>query len=271
MEIHKIRLTHIRVAPRQRPLNNDAIERLMASIREIGLRQPISVRLASEVTTIDGEVLQNVPVLVAGHHRLEALRRLGWTHADCIEVSSDDMIAELWEIDENLIRNELSPSQKAKHLKRRQEIWEGLTAGTSGAASLGDGRAAGPQHQKSFAADTRSVTGLSKGNVNEALARANALGDDLDAISGTSLDKGVEMDALAKMDPEARAGIIARAKAGEVVSARRLADYSESVDAAYEREWRNLCREWNRSCRDVREDFAKAIEDAKTEDGYEAV
>jgi hypothetical protein len=32
--------------------------------------------------------------------------------------------------------------------------------------------------------------------VNEHLSRADALGDDLTAVVGTSLDKGVELDAL---------------------------------------------------------------------------
>ena len=39
-------------------------------------------------------------------------------------------------------------------------------------------------------------------------------------MEGTSLDKGVELDALAKMVAEERKGIIERAVAGEVVSAR---------------------------------------------------
>lgn len=49
-----------------------------------------------------------------------------------------------------------------------------------------------------FAAATASATGQSKRTTNRALARADALGDTtLDKITGTSLDTGVEMDALA--------------------------------------------------------------------------
>ena len=41
-------------------------------------------------------------------------------------------------------------------LKRRKKLWEKRqeTGGASRATSLTDGRKAGPQHQKSFAADT---------------------------------------------------------------------------------------------------------------------
>lgn len=45
-----------------------------------------------------------------------------------------------------------------------------------------------------FANDTAKVTGESKRDVNRHLARAEALGDDLPRVTGTSLDKGVELD-----------------------------------------------------------------------------
>ena len=49
-------------------------------------------------------------------------------------------------------------------------------------------------------------------------ARADALGDTtLDKITGTSLDTGVEMDALAKLPEPARAELIDRAVAGNIV------------------------------------------------------
>jgi hypothetical protein len=52
---------------------------------------------------------------------------------------------------------------------------------------------------KSFAAETAAVTGESKSQVNRHIARAEALGDDIDRLAGTSLDKGVELDALKAM------------------------------------------------------------------------
>jgi hypothetical protein len=52
------------------------------------------------------------------------------------------------------------------------------------------------------------------------LARAEKLGDDIHKIAGTSLDKGVEMDALIKLPEPERAALIDRASKGENVSAR---------------------------------------------------
>ena len=61
---------------------------------------------------------------------------------------------------------------------------------------------------------------MTKQAINQHLARAEALGDDLPRVTGTSLDKGVELDALAKLPEADRAELIERAQAGEKVSAR---------------------------------------------------
>lgn len=81
--------------------------------------------------------------------------------------------------------------------------------------------ARGPGRPKEFAADTAAVSGQSKRDINRDLARADALGPDLDRIVGTSLDKGVELDALKAMPEPERKELIDRAAAGEKVSARR--------------------------------------------------
>ena len=82
--------------------------------------------------------------------------------------------------------------QRAQAIKRRRQIWEALhpeeTGGASCATSLSDGRKAGPQHEKQFAADTAAVAGESKSQINRHLARADALGDDLERITGTRKD-----------------------------------------------------------------------------------
>lgn len=74
---------------------------------------------------------------------------------------------------------------------------------------------------KSFAAETAAITGESKSQINRHIARADALGDDLDRLVGTSLDKGVELDALIKLPEPERKELIERAVAGEKVSAKK--------------------------------------------------
>ena len=56
----------------------------------------------------------------------------------------------------------------------------------------------------SFTSATADTIGKSRRSVEIAAARGEALGDDLGAVTGTSLDKGVELEALAKWWPTAR-------------------------------------------------------------------
>lgn len=82
------------------------------------------------------------------------------------------------------------------------------TGETNCTTSLSDGRKKGPQHNKQFAAEIAKVANSSKVDINRKLRRTDAIGSsDLKKISGTSLDKGVEMDALIKMkEPDRLAG-----------------------------------------------------------------
>ncbi|NLG19785.1 MAG: ParB N-terminal domain-containing protein [Fibrobacter sp.] len=75
---------------------------------EVGLLNPITVRK-------DG-------YLVAGRHRLEACRKLGYIHIQATLLDGSALHAELAEIDENLIRNDLTAMEQGEHLRRRDEI-----------------------------------------------------------------------------------------------------------------------------------------------------
>ena len=78
------------------------------------------------------------------------------------------------------------------------------------------GYALPPPQTQGFAAATAEATGQSKATTNRAIARADALGDEaLTKVANTSLDGGVELDALAKMDAPERAVLVKRAAAGE--------------------------------------------------------
>ena len=69
-----------------------------------------------------------------------------------------------------------------------------MAGGTICSTSLVDGRKAGPQHRKQFAAEVAEVTGASKQDINRSIRRARELGPDIHRVVGTSLDKGVELD-----------------------------------------------------------------------------
>ena len=123
MNTISIYVDDIEVGERHRALSSDAVARLAGSLKEIGLQQPITVRVVEEMV-LDGQLTAGVPFLVAGRHRLEAAKSLGWTHIDCIEMDDDALKAELWEIAENLHRCDLTKEQRDEHIRRYVELIE---------------------------------------------------------------------------------------------------------------------------------------------------
>ena len=166
-----------------------------------------------------------------GHHRVAAARALGWTEIDAIVVQAEGHLeAELIEIDENLVRSELSAAQRSHYIARRAEIREALTPSAPmewrGEEEKNSGyeiptipeRSRG--RPKEFAAETATLTGESKSSINQYRAIGEALGEDALRVTGTTLDKKVELMALAKLPEPERKELIERAAAGEVVTAR---------------------------------------------------
>ncbi|GAC1040852.1 hypothetical protein [Rhizobium sp. No.120] len=134
-----------------------------------------------------------------------------------ISISDRASCAELMEIDENLQRAELSPAQEAAHVARRKAIYEeiyGPAKAVGGRASaLAQGRSVA-NAESAFATSTAETSGRSVKAIQVAAQRGTALGADINRIANTSLDKGVEMDALIKLRETERADLIARVEAG---------------------------------------------------------
>ena len=108
----KVKINEIKVNPGRRPANLDGINELARSISEVGLLNPITI------------VQEHI--LVAGLHRLEAAKMLGWTEIECNVCTLDALQTELAEIDENVVRTELSVIEYGELLERRKEIYESL-------------------------------------------------------------------------------------------------------------------------------------------------
>lgn len=226
MKYQRVELLKLVASEQPRPLITADVDKLASSIREVGLIQPITVKARA---VMSGGLSTQGFQIVAGHHRVAACRSLGWTEIDAIVIDATGHLeAELVEIDENLCRSELTASQRSHYTKRRRDIWQALypvqraeslggqTSPTQKATEHKDR----PQNQPQFAAATAAITGEAKRTINQHLARADAIGDDLPRVHGTSLDKDVELDALAKLPQPERVALIERAEAGEKVSAR---------------------------------------------------
>ena len=180
-----------------RAINSSRVDELAESMREIGLLNPICVKPAKHYR---GAAQIDAFDIVAGNHRYQAALKLKWSEIDCIVLEMDDLHAELAEIDENLIRCPLTPAQEAAAIFRRKQIYEELHPETVNGAT-GNGREKVRQIGEAtpadrFTAATAAATGKAERNIKRAAARGEALGDELAAVAGTSLDKGVELDAL---------------------------------------------------------------------------
>jgi N6-adenosine-specific RNA methylase IME4 len=178
--------------------------------------------------------------LIAGAHRLAAVRKLGHDTIDAIVRSGIDLErAQLAEIDENLVRADLTPAERSLHLAEREKIYEKLYPETKRGVAGGKARhatddsatgqltakmsVAEPSAAKaSFAESTAQATGKSTRTIHREVERAAKIADLAD-VPGTTLDTPDELDALAKLPAPVQAELIARAKAGESVTAKPVA------------------------------------------------
>lgn len=187
MRTERVYLDGIETLERLRPLHTDRVSALKSSIEEIGLRTPLTV-----MAKADGDDTRMI--LVAGHHRLEALRQIGEEATECFVIDDDEIDAKLWEIDENLMRATLSASEEAAHLKRRKELWEARRSSLNSGTTCSENTRGRPAE---FASETADLTGETKQSINRKVARADAVCDEaMRLVVGTKLDRGTYLDSL---------------------------------------------------------------------------
>jgi ParB family chromosome partitioning protein len=201
---------------RLRALRPETVDALAASMATEGLLQPIVVRPSRGLGY----------TLVIGRHRYMAAQKLKWDHISAVVVELSDAEAEMAEIDENLIRAELTPAERADHTGKRKKLYEELypktKAGKAPPKRSGKGGKLKSQNENlTFVKDTAEKTGQGCSTVARDATRASKVAVLAD-IKGTSLDKGTELDALAKLSEKEQRELAAKAAAGEKVSAVSL-------------------------------------------------
>jgi sRNA-binding carbon storage regulator CsrA len=245
-------------------LDRQHVKALAESIADAGLINPIMVR---HVKRHHGGILRDVYEIVAGNHRYEAVTSLGRDEIECrIVEDMDELKVELAEIDENLIRSNLSKAQEAIAVHRRKEIYEAMHPETKRGAfnqHTAASRNSCEEQPDRFTAATAKATGKSERTVQLSAEAGKKLGADLHDIVGTSLDNVRDLQALTQMDPAERAPIIERAKAGERVRARKepriAADPLHDVEAN-EAQVARLMSAWNAAGPDARQEFLSRID-----------
>jgi ParB/RepB/Spo0J family partition protein len=220
-----IKLDEIAIPPnRSRALQSAKVDEIAESIKAIGQLQNITLRRIQ--TRAPGHRYE----LIAGQHRLEAARKLGWATIRCIvlDEGTSDEEAELIEIDENLKRAELSAAELSIVLARRKALYEKRFP----EAQHGGARSPGESMTEGFTKATAKATGKGRSTIAKSVTRAKKLGTKLLAdAKGTSLDAADELDALAKLQPEKRREIVDDAKAGKKVSAKALVKAAKTAPA----------------------------------------
>lgn len=106
-----IQIDNIVVNNRKRKLNKDKVKELSESFKLLGQLESITIKPQN------GQY-----VLLAGWHRLEAAKLLGWDKIDAQLFEGNELECELVEIDENLMHNDLTILEQGEHLARRQEL-----------------------------------------------------------------------------------------------------------------------------------------------------
>ena len=110
--LKQVPVAAVSVEERMRQVDEVKVLELMQSYEEVGVINPISV---------DEEL-----VLIAGAHRLEAAKNLGWETIEAKVFNEDDLTKKLIEISENLFRNELCYVGAAEHIQERERILQSL-------------------------------------------------------------------------------------------------------------------------------------------------
>jgi N6-adenosine-specific RNA methylase IME4 len=199
-------------------LRPEAVDQLAESIAARGLLQPIVVR------PLDSRRFE----LVAGRHRLAAVVHLKEPSIRAVVLNGLDAdSALLAEIDENLVRADLSPAERAIHLAERKRLYEKLHPETKHGGNQSGGGRFQPSRQNGdtadrFTKDAADKTGKSEWTLQREVMRAAKIPNLAEAI-GTSLDTGDELDALAMLPVDVQRDLIERAKGGEAVTAKHVA------------------------------------------------
>lgn len=195
----KISVDEIQVREGRRELDTAHVQELADSIKELGLLNPV---------TVDKE-----NYLIAGLHRLEAVKLLEWSEVECTVSSLEGLRAELAEIDENIVRNDFTAIEYGEMLLRRKEIYETLHPETKAgvAQAVAMNRAVGNNvadkmsaTSKSFVEDTAEKLGVDQRTVRRQIQTAKNLTPEAKEIikdTDTKITKKAALK-LSRLEPE---------------------------------------------------------------------
>ena len=265
LKIDRVKVDEITTAGRLRPVSEAGVESLLASIAEIGvLKDAIHVR----------QKKSGPLVLIAGGHRLEAARRLGWDEIEAkVWTDVTDDWARLMEIDDNIAGAELNPLDTALFLAERKRVYERLHPEAKWG---GDRKSPDFQNQTDtmsvcFADATAEKFGLSQRHIFRLIAAGTRL-DPRDIAKLRAAPKPVTLKDLAEIakisEPGERYDVVdalheGRAKsAAEARRALRAETLSTAIEDPIEAALKALKTAWSRAPKEARRRFCRDQGDA---------
>lgn len=250
----------IRIGERLRRADPAKVAALADSIAEIGLMTPVSVWEAPAFT--DGKP-GTVYELVAGLHRLEAVKSLGLAEIEAEVVGLDEFRRQLWEVDENLCRAELDPAMRAKFTARRKELYEYLHPETRHGGDRKSDQVANlaSRSDSRFTADTAARTGQSERSVQRDAERGEKVAEDvLDMLAGRPEATGAMLDRLKRLPPDQQRAHAKALLAGKAPKPVPPAREPHNDFEAVQKQVDSLMRAWNAAGPEAREQFLERID-----------
>ena len=157
-------------------------------------------------------------------HRLEAAKLLDWTEIECTISSLEGLLAELAEVDENVVRKGLSAVEYSDLLLRRKEIYETLHPETKNGGDRKSEKIriakCNSDFAKPFIQDTAEKLGVHPATVARQIQTAKNLTSEAKDIIRDTGTKITKKDALklSRLEPEQQRDAASQLAAGEIKS-----------------------------------------------------
>ena len=244
---------------RLREIDRKQVEALAESIKEVGLLNPITV--------YEREIIRNgQPTegygLVAGAHRLEACKALGWSEvpATVVDLSDDERI--IAECDENLCGSKLTAAEQAMFTAKRKEAYLRMHPETAHGVAGGKATVANSA-TVSFADDQSEKTGTAARTVRQNAERGEKITTAaLAMVKGTDLDTGVFLDKLKKIKPDNQVEYVDKALREATQAKRKPVPPSDAPRNDFEitnKQHAALVRAWEAARPEARQRFLDEI------------
>ena len=111
MQVLDIPVNKIKIINRMRKIDENNVESLIRSIKELDLLHPICVAKQGDEY-----------ILLSGGHRWTAFERLGRPTIPCVVRENDELVNQLVEIEENIVSKKLNAIEEANAIVKREKI-----------------------------------------------------------------------------------------------------------------------------------------------------